>query len=110
MVEEEPGKVRGPPGRKIDAIGDEPHGKKLWRNSVESSRRIREIWGISPGNSLSEVMREAERPIPRIGEGGCDTGQAIGEYAAIRMDGGWGGVRSAMGIIRSPRRLREFAS
>jgi hypothetical protein len=87
IVEELLGQVPGVPKWKIDAISDEPHGKKLWQRSVEGSRKIREIWMISPRNNLTEVMREAGRPIPPICKGGGDAGQAIGGYAAIRMDG-----------------------
>jgi hypothetical protein len=39
MVEAVLGKVAGLADWKIDAISDEPHGKKLWRNSVEAAEK-----------------------------------------------------------------------
>jgi hypothetical protein len=43
MVEAVPGKAAGPEEWTIEAISDEPHGKKLWRNSIEGSRKIRDL-------------------------------------------------------------------
>jgi hypothetical protein len=39
MVEAVLGKAAGIAEWKIDAIGDDSHGKQLWQNSVESSRK-----------------------------------------------------------------------
>jgi hypothetical protein len=101
--------LEGYQGGKLMQLAMNLMARGYGETASRAAAKIGENWGIPPGNSFTEVVREAERAIPPIGEGGCETGQAIGEYAAIRMDG-VGGVRRAMGIVRSSRTLRDFAS